>query len=237
MRKLALHSFFCLITLLPLPLKANLPGQPPSSSSSSKLPSNPFHSAPPTQAQPLPSPKRPLPPVSSKDSGPPFTLPGIVALKGGQWEGSDNLYNLSPNVGIYIEIVKPEGKKIEIDEAALKSHIQEIFSRGGINPNAMHAPGLPGFPLFHVLILVDTVEQFVVASCSCRIFESVGLQRVIIEPGITYQAITWEKQELLITAKDNFEPLLLKSLEELSGAFVSRFQYFQNVRLQQQSNR
>lgn len=227
------YVLLTLTSLVPMLLSADLPGHPSSASGKQSNP-NPFAQPPQPKEAPLPRPKRPLPPVATKDSGPPFTLPGIIGYKEGQWDGSDNLYNLSPNISVFIEIVAPEDKKFDLSDSDLQTVVQGVFAKSGINPAALHIPGDPSLPLFHVLIMLDSIDQFAVACCACRLFEAVDLKRVVLERGITYQAITWEKQTLLSGTRKDFNTLVTKTIEDLTSSFVQRYQYFQNLRNQRQ---
>jgi len=237
MKKLVFTFFLNILVLTPLLISADTKGLPGQPSSSINTPSaNPFPSEAPKKEKPLPHPKRPLPEVSTPVAGVPFTLPGIVGIRNGRWAGSDNLYNVRPEISIYVEVVLPEKSNIILDEGVINSRIQQIFSKVGISPAALHEIGEPPMPLFHVLIFVDSIEQFNVASCACRLFESVKLNRMQLEPGIIFQAITWEKQELITSTKKEFNDVLNKTVDDLANTFVERFQYFQNLRLQRQSD-
>ena len=234
MKKMMWLCIFSLLFINPFFLKADLPGQ--SSSSINKPNPHPFQKSPAPKETPLPSHPRIQPLIPSAEGGVPFTLPGIVGLKDGHWVGSDNLYNLKPDISIYVELVLPENKKFDINEDQIKSSVQEIFSKAGINPTALHEPGDPSLPLFHVLLLVNSVDEYLIASCACRLFESVTIKRVILEQGITFQAITWEKQDLIIASKKDFYPLIDKTIADFSAEFVERFQYFQNLKSRQNNS-
>lgn len=226
-----LINFICLSFQF---LSADLPGYAPSSPSSvSKKPtSTPFPKPPPQQEINLPRPRIPPPPVPAREEIIPFTLPGIVGLKDGQWVGSDNLYNLRPDISIYVEIVKQEDQHFDLSEDQIRARIQDVFSRANIAPRALIMPGEPALPLFHVLLMFSSVDQCLTASCTCRLFEQVTLKRVIQEEGITFQAITWEKQNLISASKKDFYQLLDKTIDDIAQSFVDRFQYFQNLRFQ-----
>lgn len=233
--KQLIHTLcLALLACVPSLLCADLPGQP--SSTINKPLSHPFqqqqqqpgqtekyvHPQPPTSRRPVPT----------EEGGIPFTIPGIVGAKNGAWVGSDNLFNLKPNMNVYVELVMPENMKIEINEAQIKSLVLQIFARVGIIPIAFVAPGEAPLPLYHVLIMLNQVDECNMAFCACRLFESVTLKRVILNPGITFQAITWEKQELISAAKKDFYPLLNKTITDFTEEFIGRYQYFLNLRTQ-----
>lgn len=235
MKKIIFSIFFVFLLGDSLHLSADLPGKPPSSINKSTV--NPFQKPPPVKEAPGQHPRMPRAPTAVKEIGVPFLLPGIVGLKNGQWAGSDNLYNLRPDIGIYVELVMPEDQKFDINEHNIKERVEGIFSKAGINPVALREQGEPALPLYHVLIMLNQVDQCLTASCSCRLFESVTLKRVILEQGITFQAITWEKQDLISAAHKDFYSFLDKTIEDFTVSFVERFQYFQNLKFQRQGNR
>lgn len=236
MKKL-MHILFLSASLLSgMELHSAMPGQ----GSSSKITPPTFQPPPGQQQKPEPQkPMRPYIPPRPMPAPPvvPFTIPGIVGFKNGALIGSDNLYNLSPDINVYVEIVMPEGKKFTITEQEVKARLIQILTRVGINPVAIVVPGEAPLPLFHVLIMLNQEQDCYLAFCSCRLFESVTLKRVILNPGITFQAITWEKQELITAAKKDFYPLLNKTLADFTEQFVERYQYFINLRMQTERNR
>lgn len=237
MKKLIVICIANCVLLTPLLVFSQMPGKP-AQSPLNKTSTNPF-AQPPGPKEPAGQKKMPQPPKPSKIKGGigvPFTLPGIVGLGAGGWAGSDNLFNLRPDIGVYVEIVMPEDKKFDISQVEVTNNILAIFQKAGISPSALREANEPPLPLFHVLIMVNSVEQEIVASCSCRLFEAVTLKRVALDPGITYQAITWEKQDLFSATPKDFKETLTKSVDDLTSNFVERFHYFQNLRSQMQSH-
>lgn len=232
MKKLAYIWILTVLLAAPLYLSADLPGQAPTSIN--KPNPNPFPKAAPTKEPRGPSPRAQKPQPTAKDVGTPFTLPGIIGIRASGWVGSDNLYNVAPHISIYIEVATPEGQKLLVNEAQLKARVAGIFTKGGIQPIALHAPGDPSLPLFHVLIMSNQVEQCMTASVAARLFEAVTLKRAAFDPGITFQAITWEKQDLITAAQSDFYSLLEKTIDEFALDFVDRFKYFQNLKVQRQ---
>lgn len=171
-------------------------------------------------------------PEKKQITSPPFALPGVVGLKDNQWIGSDNLMNLSQNIEVFVEIAKPEGKNIPITEESLKDLVSGILSEGGINPHVESSEQNPPLPLYHVLILINSIPNGFVAYCSSRLFEEVQMKRVILSEGTTFQAITWEKQDLLIAAEQDLPKHLQDSIKDMATEFKTRFQYFQNLKEQ-----
>ena len=95
---------------------------------------------------------------------------------------------------------------------------------------AVHALDEPSLPLFNVVVTVNAIEQTMFANVECRLFESVVLKRVVLDPGITFQAITWQKEELIGAFQPDFNATLNQSVQELTQDFVERFNHFLSIR-------
>lgn len=170
---------------------------------------------------------------SAVDStGGPYMLPGITAFKKGQWVGSDNLYNITNNIGVSVEIIKPLGRPIPIDSNTIRNRIAGMFDRAGIIPIAEGKGVKAPLPFFHILIMIYPVEKGYVASINGRLFEPVALARINLDKNITWQAITWEKQDLIIASADLLNEQLFKSIDEITNNFIERFKFFENIKSQ-----
>jgi hypothetical protein len=235
MKKLMIMALAGVTLLLPIaasaqtqpPSQSTLPGKASSSLDQSK--ENPFETAPPEKSSPKHMIVPKVRPTTTAFSTP-YTLPGIVGLAGGKWIGSDNLYNMRPDISVYVEVIMPEGKVFKINETALKELVIGIFEKGMINSPAVHEPDEPSLPLFHILIMMNSIDQYTIANIDCRLFESVTLKRVILDPGITFQAITWEKQELIAATETEFNNVFTKTIQDLATTFSERLNYFQTVK-------
>lgn len=187
-------------------------------------------------AKPSQQPSHPKIPISKpphvKPIGPLFTIPGIVGMENGHWIGSDNLFNVGKHLEVVVEIVKPEHKDIPLGEELIKRKVHALFAEAGISTIAESAHGGPPLPMFHVLILVNTIEKGFVAYVAGRLFEAVQIKRVVIDPGVTFQAITWEKQDLLTMPADSFISQVELSVGEITKEFITRLKYFQTIQIQ-----
>lgn len=169
--------------------------------------------------------------IAVDSTGGGFASPGITALKNDQWIGSDNLYNMTNNIGIIVEIDGAFGITLPINAQAIKSHISDLFERGGLIPQAEGGGSVaPPLPFFHLLIMAYPVEKSMAAFISGRLFEQVTLQRIVLEKGIFWQAITWERQELIVADKSQFVDQVNRSVDEIVNAFIARWKYFQNLK-------
>lgn len=186
------------------------------------------------EAPALPAKKLPKASTTQKPiiSGELFTLPGMVGLNNNQWVGGDNFFNLSNEIQVVVEIAMPEGKKLPVSKPNISNIILRGFSKAGIIPHAQATEDSPPLPMFHLIVFANSVEDAVVGFCAGRLFEAVELKRVNLEKGITFQAITWEKQDLIIASEEEFPVQLDKSVQEITQEFVTRFTYFQSLKTQ-----
>ncbi len=159
-----------------------------------------------------------------------YLHPGILVLRNGTWEGSDHLLNVPNNIGVYITLLKPEKETLEITEAQIQKEIEAIFEKANIKPTTLAPEDKPALPAFEMEFLVYPVEKGYVACCSGRLFESVTLSRFILESNMAFQAITWEKQALVVSPKAQFQEQLIKSVQEIAQTFADRFQAYEKLK-------
>lgn len=167
---------------------------------------------------------------------PTYTYPGLVAKIGRRWVGNDYLYNLHRNIGVVVEVVQQEGKEVPIDKEGLKILVSEIFERGGLAPEAMASEESPPLPFFHVLIFAFPSDKSNAAFVSGRLFEDALLARYGLDPIGTWQAISWEKQDFVITSPLQFEEQLKKSVTNIAQTFVDRVEMYAKIKEETESN-
>ena len=161
-------------------------------------------------------------PVRPEIMGNVFTSPGIATNQGGQWLGSEHLYNLTPNIGIYPEIVMAPGLPIPITEGSIKEKLMPILRTGGIIPRTLSAGGTP-LPFLHVLIMITPIDKGYVAYCALRLFEEIQNKRVFLPSDVVWQAITWEKQELVTASSEQIMQEIEKTLSNFALSFAERY--------------
>jgi len=162
-----------------------------------------------------------------------YNHPGIVAYREGEWKGSDHLLNLSDKIEVAVEVSQSEEKAADLNPAALEARIAKIFEKGGITPEASPQSGGPDLPLFHVLVMIYPIQSgyaFVVAG---RLFEAIANPRIILDEGVTMQAITWDAHSINIASSVRFKEELDKAIDELALSFVKRYKFFENLKAQQ----
>ncbi len=182
---------------------------------------------PPAKLPPLTN----APPLVEKNAE--YFHPGILVLRKGVWEGSDHLYNLTNNIGVYVSIIKPEELTLDFNSDSIKKLIEEIFAKVDINPVSKVAASQPALPSFEVEILIYPIERGFVASISGNLFESVTLERVKLDEDMTFQAITWAKQTLIVGPKNKFNDQLINAVTDIATSFADRFETYEKLRRQE----
>jgi hypothetical protein len=173
---------------------------------------------------------RALPPGPMPAATVNYFYPGLVVFREGGWQGGEHLYNLTNNISVYVEIIKPETEELGINGEEIKQKIEGLFRENGINPFTLSEFNQPPLPFFRVEILVYPLQGGYAASCHATLFESVNLKRFNLEQGTAFQAITWEKKSLLIFPKDDAKNFIEKGVLEMAQSFIERFQFYDRIR-------
>lgn len=156
--------------------------------------------------------------------------PGVLIFKDNAWMGGDYLYNLTNHIAIYISILAPANNTLNITESVLKRRVEELFVQGGIDPVTLVEEGKPALPFFHIQILLYPFGQGYAASCKAALYESVGLKRPNLELGTAFQAITWERESLIVAPAGSIVDQLETSVMETTHAFIERVQYYKQLK-------
>ncbi len=176
----------------------------------------------PNMPQAKPAAPQPLIPQQAS-----YLHPGVIVFRNNAWEGGDHLLNLTNNIGIYVTIVKPEGDQLDVTEDQLKKLVEEIFKGVNINPVTLAAAGQPPLPAFQIQVLAYPIDKGYVAACEGRLFESVTLQRFILDPAMAFQAITWEKKSLQVGPTSKIAEQIQNSVAEIAQSFAERFDAYE----------
>jgi hypothetical protein len=175
-----------------------------------------------TSVTPLP----PLPPPPALVPGvvtPTYFHPGALIRLDGHWEGGDHLFNLPNNIGVFVEIIRPSEDKLKINESEIQKIVENIFLSTGVTPTTLSTLDQPPLPFFQIQILLYPISRGYAASCNGRLFESVNLRRINFDPGMAFQAITWEKQSLIVAPTETMTSQLEAEVSNIGQAFISRF--------------
>lgn len=156
-----------------------------------------------------------------------FPQPGIIASsQGGSWEGAEHLYNITNNIGIYVEVISTKDMRAPPDQKRIKDTITSLFEKVKINPSSESSPP---FPFFHMLVMIAPVENGYAIFCEGRLFESVTLQRFALARESFFQAITWEKQALFIAPSNELDLYIEKGVREITDLFVEKYKYYDDL--------
>ena len=190
-------------------------------------PLEPLKSEASTPKESLPQPVKAPTPIPQRAE---YLHPGILVFLNGGWEGSDHLYNLTNNIGVSVSFVKPEEEALDISEAQIQKEVEEIFAQANIRPQTLALAGRPPLPTFEIEIFLYPIEKGYVACCEGRLFESVTLERFKMDPNMAFQAITWEKQNLIVSPKTQITEQLTKTVQGIASAFAERFQAYERLK-------
>jgi hypothetical protein len=192
----------------------------------------PKNSSTPATKQTLPPPIKPVPLVPQHAE---YLHPGIVVFLNGKWEGSDHLLNIPNNIGVYVTIVKPEKENLAITEQQLQKEVEAIFGQVNIKPLTLGSVGRAPLPAFEIEVFIYPIEKGYAACCNGRLFESVTLERFKMDSNMAFQAITWEKQSLIVGPSATFAEQLTRNVQEITAAFAERFQAYERIKNQKMS--
>ncbi len=193
------------------------------------------HTRPLPLQQPAQRPTAPPPAAFGKPPAPTgqlyFSEPGIIGYQNGRWVGSDHLYNLSKDIGVLVEIVHMPDVKTTLDESVIEKIVLDTLRAGGFNANLLNGGTVPPFPYYDVLIITMPMPEGTIAYVGCRLFEEVHLDRVQLAEGVFWQAITWEKQTLVQSSKEDFAKHIYGDVTNMTNYFVQRFKHFEEMKM------
>lgn len=168
-------------------------------------------------------------PISSQSLDSIFTSPGVATLQNGRWVGSEHLYNLAQDFGVVVEIIQPTGQSIAINEASIRDKVLSLLSAAGLRPRTTLIANESPLPFLHILLMINPIERGYVVYFAARLFESVQVNRVHLKVDLTWQAITWEKQEILIFATEQLQTELFKTIDSVISSFTEKLKSYQNI--------
>lgn len=160
----------------------------------------------------------------------PYTQPGIVSYKAGRWIGNDQLYNLSENIRVVVETDSLEGVNVPLKGDLIRSRVETTFRKSGINPFGSADGAEAVLPFVHILLITRVTDGQLATGIYVRLFEAIKLGRVQVEGGVVWQGITWEKQGLVVGTAETLEEMTSTALDEILGAFIKRFLFYQKLK-------
>lgn len=201
---------------------------PPSTSTPSQHKQPPFLKSPPhvQEKKPIaPPPKLIIPADVAKKvtpTGDYFNHPGVVASKGGEWIGGDNFTNISHEIALQVNIVKPDTLEVPFKREDIQAKIAEIFSKSDITINTAATEFEPPLPFFNLLLLAYPITDGMVVAVQGRLFESVQLKRINLDKNTLFQAITWEQTNLIVAPEEEVEAYVKNGVENIINSFTGR---------------
>lgn len=162
-------------------------------------------------------------------TGPAYTHPGLVAVGESGWEGSDNIYNISKNIGINVELVVPDENTFPVKEDAIRNRMRAVFQSAGITPDAKDALDKPPLPFLNIVIIAENINKGFAIYCSGSLFEDVDVKRAHIEKG-AWQAITWDRQHLIVASTEETTYYVNKCIDDILFSFVQLYRHYQSVK-------
>jgi hypothetical protein len=170
--------------------------------------------------------------ISAHQGIKPYTHPGVVSYLAGRWIGNDNLYNLSNEIRIVVEMIKPSGTTLPITGEQIRAKAETMFRANGLNPYVAEGSTPTVTPFLHLQVLVYPIEGGFTASIELRLIENITIARMQTEGGANWQGITWEKQNLVIAKTNDFATQLQVAVDELMDAFIKRFLFYEKLKTQ-----
>lgn len=171
-------------------------------------------------------------PQTKKVETPTYYFPGMVALSKRLWVGSDYLFYVPSDIGVAIEVIADKGlmadqTSIVAEEKKLKKNVEQLFQKAGISPQSYSVDNKAPLPFFHLLVMMYLVENKVFMSVTGRYFEEALPARLDLDAPVgTFQAITWEKNEMLIVSASQATEQLDLMVNNITQAFLDGVRYF-----------
>jgi hypothetical protein len=161
-----------------------------------------------------------------------FSDPGIATFRQSKWIGSDHLYNLPKQIYVDIELIKQPTVLPELRTEGIRQQIRDLLTASALTvPQAIGTT--PPLPLFNMLIYIHQIDKGFVISILARLLEDVELSRIIVEKNFVFQAITWEKQIVILSPAERIQEELNLGIRDLTNNFIDSYKYFQLLKSQQ----
>lgn len=159
-----------------------------------------------------------------------YLHPGIIVYRNGQWEGSDHLLNLTSNIGVYAQILKPANSGLELTEAQVVKVVEDVFKQVNIKPQTLASAGQPPLPAFEVEILAYPIEKGFAVAIEAKLFEAVELHRFNLDEDMAFQAVTWDRKTLQVGPYNKIDEQILKAVQDMALEFTERYKAYQELR-------
>jgi len=152
--------------------------------------------------------------------------PGLATINGDTWALNDLFYNMSPNIGVRVDIIKPLEGWAPISGMRLENRIRDIFGEANIIPDALVYPCTPPLPMFDVVIMAYPCGRRCVGVVTAQLFESAKPTRIDVDINGVWQVITWERQAIIATSCEDFEHEIGEVVDRMTREFTKVYIYY-----------
>lgn len=153
-------------------------------------------------------------------------LPGLMTIRDRRWTTTDYFYNLPINIGVRVEVIKPQGRYMPISDKQIEKRVTGVFEDAGIDTVANILDCSPPLPVFQVIVMAYPCDRRCVGVITAQLFEEAKPARIDVDLNGVWQAITWERQALVATTCEEFAHEVGETVEQMAGAFADRFSYY-----------
>lgn len=160
-----------------------------------------------------------------------YTFPGLVVIGQDGNIGTPHLYNLTSHIEIVVTVDKKPEVDYAVDEQALYDVIVEEFKKVYIEPGAMPQAGNPYLPMFNLLVMITPINRGYALFVTGRLFESVEMDRIRLEPNTAFQAITWQSQFLDTVPTETVGEYLKRGARDIARGFTEQFAYYDDLKV------
>ena len=155
--------------------------------------------------------------------------PGLATIKDGKWSVTDFLYNLSPNIGVKVQVVKPEYRYIPLSDVLLERKVASQFQDAFLTPTAIAQPCEPPLPVYNVTVMAYPCERRCVGVVTAQLFEVARPDRIDEDLSGVWQVVTWERQELVASSCDDFAQEIEGTIRGMTEAFIAQYNHYNPI--------
>ncbi len=180
-------------------------------------------------ATPTPAPFN-IPQISLESVGPPEVItPGLATINKGKWVTADFFYNLPLNIGVKVEVIRPQNKYVPISGDLIERQIKDLFQQNNITPEPQEYDCEPPSPIYHVLIMAYPCENRMVGFLTIQLLELGRPKRIDEDLNGIWQVVTWQRQELIASNYDEFTQQITGSIKSITQRFIDTYNLYHPI--------
>lgn len=165
-------------------------------------------------------------PAYAEAAPPDYWAPGLATIKNGKWVVTDFLYNLTPNIGIKIQVVRPPNRYVPLSDRLLESKLTAQFQDALLTPTALAVQCQPPLPVYNVTIMAYPCGNRCIGMVTAQLYETARPDRIDSDLAGVWQVVTWERQELVVSACEDFSQEIEKTISGMTQAFIDLYNRF-----------